>query len=81
MPRIRPPEQPEEPTCALEQLLTPQQIAQAWQLDESTVRKIFCDQSGVLKIGKTGRRDGKRDYITLRVPRAVYDRVLKERSQ
>jgi len=42
-----------------------------WGLDQSTIRRMFQDQPGVLKIGKAGRRDGKRDYMTLRIPRSV----------
>jgi len=35
----------------------------------------------VLKIGKSNRRDGKRDYITLRIPKSVAERVYREKSK
>ena len=44
-----------------ERHFTPKQLAELWSLDESTVRRMFQDELGVLKIGKAGRRDGKRD--------------------
>ena len=51
-----------------EQHFTPQELAAIWKLDETTIRRIFQDEEGVLKFGKSNRRDGKRDYITLRIP-------------
>ena len=74
-------------TCVLPEVspfephYTPQQLAEIWQLDVSTVRKLFLDQPGVLKVGKAGRRDGKRDYVTLRVPESVAQRVYRERTK
>jgi len=62
----------------MEPLYTPQELAQLWKLDESTVRKTFRDEPGVLKFGKSERRDGKRDYVTLRIPQSVVDRVYKK---
>jgi len=64
-----------------ERHFTPKQLGELWGLDESTVRRIFQDEPGVLKIGKSGRRDGKRDYMSLRIPESVAVRVHKERSR
>lgn len=36
------------------------ELAGIWRLDQSTIRRMFQDEPGVLKIGKAGRRDGKR---------------------
>jgi len=63
----------------LEVLLTVADIAAAWQLDESTVRRLFQDETGVLKMANPAR--GKRAYVTLRIPQSVLDRVQKERSR
>ena len=60
---------------------TAAELAEIWRLDESTIRRMFQDEPGVLKIGKSHRRDGKRDYITLRIPEAVAMRVYAERSK
>lgn len=59
---------------------TPRQIAELWQLDTRTIRELFRDEPGVLKIGESGRR-GRRDYITLRIPESVLLRVHQQRSR
>ena len=65
---------------ALDRMFTPQEIATAWQLDVSSVRRAFQDEPGVLKLSNgNGRR--KRAYVTLRIPLEVYQRVLRERSR
>jgi hypothetical protein len=63
----------------VERLLTPQEIAEAWQLDASTVRRIFQDMPGVFKLESGGRK--KRAYVTLRIPLTVVERVFQERSR
>jgi hypothetical protein len=60
-----------------ERHFTPQDLADIWRLDETTIRRIFQDEPGVMKIGKSHRRDGKRDYITLRIPESVAARVYR----
>src|SRR6516165_4985836 len=52
-----------------------------WRLDESTIRRMFQDEPGVLKIGKSNRRDGKRDYVTLRIPEDIARRVYVDRTR
>jgi hypothetical protein len=66
--------------AAIERHFTPQEIAESWVLDESTIRRIFIDEPGVLKLGKANRRDGKRDYVTLRIPQSVLQRVYQRRA-
>ncbi len=68
-------------TIALEQHFTPQQLAELWALDERTIRRIFQDEPGVLKYGKSNRRDSKREYISLRIPESVALRVHQQRSR
>jgi hypothetical protein len=63
----------------LEPHFTPQQIAKIWLIDASTVRRMFIDEPGVFRIGKTCRRDGKRDYTTMRIPGSVMERVYRRR--
>jgi hypothetical protein len=63
-----------------EEHYTAQELAEIWKLDETTIRRIFQDEPGVLRIGKLGRRDGKRDYITLRIPASVATRVYQQRT-
>jgi hypothetical protein len=70
-----------ESPIALERHFTPKELAVLWALDESTVRRMFQDEPGVFKIGKAARRDGKRDYLTLRIPQTVALRVHQQRCR
>jgi hypothetical protein len=60
---------------------TPQELAALWRLDESTIRRMFLDEPGVLKFGKWSRHDGRRDYVTLRIPESVARRVYQRRTR
>ena len=71
----------DEGVYCFEHHFTPKELAAIWNLDETTVRRLVQDEPGVLKLGKAKRRDGKRDYISLRVPRSVAMRVHRERSK
>jgi hypothetical protein len=68
-------------SSAFEKFFTPAELAEIWRLDVSTVRRLFEDQAGVLKIGRSKRRDGKRDYVTLRIPESLAERFYRERSR
>lgn len=57
------------------------ELAEIWGLDESTIRRLFQDEPGVLKIGRSGRHDGRRDYVSIRIPESVAARVHTERSR
>lgn len=45
---------------AFERHFTPKELAGLWCLDETTIRRMFQDETGVLRIGKANRRGGKR---------------------
>jgi hypothetical protein len=60
--------------CMDEKHFTPEELSEAWSVSIETIRSIFRDEPGVLKIGKTGTKY-KRGYITLRIPHAVAARV------
>ena len=62
----------------LERHFSPRTLAELWGYSESTVRRMFQDEPGVLKIGKSGRRDAKRDYQTLRIPESVARRKYRD---
>ena len=66
---------------AFEKHYTARELGDAWGLNETTIRRLFQDEPGVLKIGQSGRRDGKRDYVTIRIPKSVAERVHLERSE
>jgi hypothetical protein len=53
---------------------SPAEIAKEWAVSVQTVREIFKDEEGVLKIGRTGTRSRRR-YMTLRIPESIVERV------
>jgi hypothetical protein len=55
--------------------LTVGEIASLWNLSKDTVRRVFEGEAGIIAIAK-----GKRKRVTLRIPRAVFDRVQRSRS-
>ena len=57
----------------------PEELAEAWGVSTETIRSIFREEPGVLKIGKTGSRY-KRGYVTLRIPTEVAERVHRRLS-
>ena len=66
---------------AFEHHYTPHELAELWKLDESTIRRMFIDEPGVLLYGKERRRDGRRDYVTLRIPESIARRVYERRTR
>jgi hypothetical protein len=66
---------------AFERHYSPKELADLWQLDESTIRRLFMDEPGVFVYGRERRRDGKRDYVTLRIPASVAVRVHERRRR
>ena len=64
-----------------ETVYTPRELSQMFKFDERTIRRWFIDEPGVLKFGKEDRRDGKRQYVTLRIPSSVAMRVYNQRLQ
>jgi hypothetical protein len=66
---------PLDPRDALERHYSLKQIADKWGWDPETVRQAFIDEDGVLILGNANRKDGKRAYLTIRVPESVLDRV------
>lgn len=67
-----------DPT-AFEHHFTPRELAELWKFDESTIRRMFIDEPGVMINGKEKRRDGRRDYVTLRIPESVARKVYERR--
>jgi hypothetical protein len=59
---------------------SPADLAKAWSFDVETVRNIFRDEPGVLKIGDKNPRH-KRPYLTLRIPESVAVRVHKRLTE
>jgi hypothetical protein len=53
---------------------TPAELAEMWGVSTETVRVLFREEPGVLKIGPDGTRF-RRGYKTLRIPYSVAERV------
>jgi hypothetical protein len=70
-----------DPVAAFERHYTPQELGEMWGFEQTTIRRMFIDEPGVLKVGKQGRRDGKRDYISLRIPTSVAQRVYELKTR
>ena len=54
-----------------------QQVAATLAVSEETVRNIFQDKPGVVRITKGKRSRGKREYVTLRIPATLLDAYLR----
>jgi hypothetical protein len=52
---------------ALEQHYTVFEVAKLWQLSTDTIRTLFRNRAGVLKLG-TAETPHKRGYVSLRDP-------------
>ena len=73
------PELPVFSDSALEPHYSVQVLAELWRLDESTIRRMFEDVPGVLRIGTKRHHGSKRDYFTLRIPASIALREYQKR--
>lgn len=55
---------------------TPEELATSRKVHPNTIRKIFVDEPGVLRLGHPASRK-RRQYFTLRIPASVAERVFK----
>lgn len=61
---------------ALDELVyTAEELAKLKKLHPSTIRKMFIDEPGVMRLGRGGSRNRKQ-YYTLRIPASVAARVF-----
>jgi hypothetical protein len=58
----------------------PADLAKVWGVDVETIRNLFREEPGVVKIGEKAQRY-KRSYLTLRIPESVAVRVHKRLSE
>ena len=63
-------------SIAMEKHYSVPELAKIWFLSESTVRRIFIEEPGVLKLADKETRY-KRRYTTLRIPERIAQRVHK----
>ena len=57
-----------------EKHFTPSELAKAWGVSIDSIRRLFRDEPGVLKMGEKSPKH-KRQYLTLRIPHSVAERV------
>jgi hypothetical protein len=63
--------------AALEKHYTVSEVATLWQLSEDSIRRIFRDKPGVLKLNSPETLK-KRGYCVLRIPETVLQKVHAE---
>lgn len=59
-----------------QETLTVAEIASLWHYSTDTIQRLFADEPGVQITGNKNPR-GKRRRVTLRIPRAVMERVKR----
>jgi hypothetical protein len=64
----------DESCIMAEKHYTPTELAEMWGVSPQTVRDLFKDEEGVLKIGSDGTKT-RRAYKTLRIPHSIAERV------
>src|ERR1700674_3468187 len=64
---------------ATEVHLAPAELAEKWGVSVETIRVIFREEPGVLKIGRPPTKFRRR-YFTLRIPESVAERVHRRLS-
>jgi hypothetical protein len=70
---------PENPALSVgEKHFTPQELAEAWGVSAETIRMTFREEPGVLRLQQPTK--GKRQYVLLRIPHSVAERVHRRLS-
>jgi hypothetical protein len=65
----------ETPTAA-ERHYAPSELAELWQFNVETIRRLFQDEPGVVVLQALVKK-GRRPYKTIRIPQSVLERVHK----
>lgn len=72
---------PVDPKLAATELhFSPAELAEKWGVSTETVRTIFREEPGVLKIGRPPTKF-RRGYFTLRIPESIAERVHRRLSE
>lgn len=75
----KPPERETLHSIALERHYTVPEVAELWGMSEKSVRRLFAEETGVLRWG-TSETLRKRGYCNLRIPESVLIRVHQPRA-
>jgi hypothetical protein len=65
---------------AQEKHYSPDELASLWGISVDSIRRLFRDEPGVLKMGDKDPKH-KRQYLTLRIPESVAVRVHTRLSE
>jgi len=63
-----------------ERHFAPDELAELWGVSVDSIRRLFRDEPGVLKMGDKSPKH-KRQYLTLRIPESVAERVHTRLSE
>jgi hypothetical protein len=69
------PTAPNDPKTTTEPFFTPEELSTFTKLHVTTIRRMFLDEPGVIRLGHGPLRK-KRQHYTLRIPQSVADRVF-----
>ena len=61
----------------LEPLYTVEELAERLKVSHMTIRRMFQDRPGVLKLGGRNRKN-KRDWVRLRIPESVVAKAVEQ---
>jgi hypothetical protein len=59
---------------------TPQELAVLWSLSEDTIREVFKDEPGVIRITNKPTKKNRKAYTSIRIPEDVAARVQRRLS-
>jgi hypothetical protein len=66
----------EDTPLPVERHYAPSEVAELWQFNVETIRRLFQDEPGVLVL-QAAVKKGRRPYKTIRIPQSVLERVHK----
>ena len=58
----------------------PDELAELWGVSPQTIRNVFKEEPGVLRLPSSKAAKGKRSYISMKIPESVAERVHKKYS-
>ena len=74
-------ERPAARALAEEKYYSPKELAAMWNFSPATIRNLFRNEPGVLKLDGMGSACGKRSYTTFSIPESVAFRVRERLAQ
>jgi hypothetical protein len=63
-----------ESSISVKRHYSPAEVADLWQLNVETIRRLFQDEPGVVVLQSPAKKS-RRPYKTIRIPQSVLERV------